>query len=1669
MTGSEKEEHRIVRQDLIDYIHNELIGPHEETEELLALPHRDYYIAGILYPQSTSVEKSEFSEETLDETGADGVTEKSSDDLATDKSELKIYDLANVYMPSCIGLSCMINVALRADIAFKVTAARYEPFVKEETGIQAPSDEQQAPAKPKKSRVWKRIPMRKDGVVTYGELESGKKKIPICKGLFLLFVFDKTTGFLTASLVNENTFSVNADDDVISQSFIALNSFFQTELEISGSKGQEIFIPRKVFRAVDEKEEQNYELLFSRKQTFAIGHGCAAKWSDDAGNGRVRNVATSSLPVEEVPNIEYQIGEHSEKLKALDMKFLADDSKEKRNLIISELNQIPKLYLEWIVDQEAAVNRMEDGLKEAAVSNLTQCRNSANRILEGIALLESDGKSMLAFSLMNKVMALQQKSDENKWRAFQIAFILMNLPGLTQEKSSDRELVDLIWFPTGGGKTEAYLGTAVFTIIYRRLKYGSDGSGTAVIMRYTLRLLTTQQLQRAARVICACERLRAENERLLGKDKITIGIWVGGEVTPNDVASYRRRLDNDDHTSIVEKCPWCDAKVQYIKKKPRIKCSDSSCPFKDEIPLLFIDEDIYDAPPSLVISTVDKFAAMSTTATEGSKDVARLFAADTGNSKLPPSLIIQDELHLIAGPLGTMVGLFELVIEEMCALKNVTPKIVAATATIRGAKQQCESLFKRAVRQFPPPGIQIGDNFFSKEILHADAPGRIFIGVQASGHTLTTTEIRIMAAILQGTAVLCERYTAEAQGGRKEERFTNPNKYLDPYWTLIAYFNSIRELGKCHSLISQDINDRMKALSQRIGMRRRVVYELLEMTGMRKSKEIPDMLAQLGIQMGEKSCVDTVLTTNMFSVGVDISRLGIMVIASQPKSNAEYIQASSRVGRQYPGIVCALYDFSRSRDKSYYENFTGYHKALYRYVEASSLTPFSKPALDRGLDSVIVSLLRNRFRMQNVKELTDVRSSQEVFDRIGKIILDRVEKTDLRELERTKNILDQRLNDLRNYLSTSANPNYKDFLWSPTNKSHKEMWQWEMLSSMRNVDSSSNITVCALKGTNEVLSQDDSMNMVRSGQLVVPFGIGAIVELEKNKSALIAYWQDQGNSITERPDRRFLRRLGGNEFVAPPTENDKRSVAGILFPKWGYCQKCREFARIAEAQFDFNKKRKQWCHWHDGYPHAIIPIRFIAVCQNGHIDDVPWDVLVHAPTGIIEGDQSHVLKYFSSGPTGGLGNDRIECSCGKKLSFFSLMRADFPCTGRTYLDIRNPFHSTPCSESMEIRHRGASSIYFPIVRSSIYIPDYNDEKIAEAVARLKSVLNEPKPEYRELVEQKLFEQAGVPKETAWKLFVDSFEPVDQDELSDVSRELAYRRAEYLVFSDSLAGRDFFNKNLDLERECEYGKGRLKFPSGVSDIVLVRSLKETRAILGFTRIYPLGTDSSNVESEQTGDVRAHRVSVVRGDRKIPAIEVRGEGIFLRFDTGAIERWAKQKNVMQRTDNIGKRYRSCGKSYGVATDQITPGFVMLHTLSHILIRRLGVECGYPIASLRERLYYEEKEGKISTCGLLIYTSSGDAEGTLGGLVRQGRHDRFPIFFENAVIGSRWCSADPLCIESKGQGREALNLAACHACVLLPEISCENQNVYLDRGLLVETKDNLGFFSDAFKTEK
>jgi hypothetical protein len=787
-----------------------------------------------------------------------------------------------------------------------------------------------------------------------------------------------------------------------------------------------------------DRDEQTLSLLYQESATWAIGHGCAAGW--DAEPNETPNLLYADvMPAVETPSVTPDITDAKGEPIRLSMRDLSTLPDDEGIGAWRSLTNLVKEYANWIEEQRSKSRSFSDDLRVVAQRHLEKSTLCLDRMNRGIEILRTDPTARRAFKLTNLAMLLQQiatkqlkrrplswsqdqnsikpdsdhqspwnvyaqsseRTDLGTWRAFQIGFFLMSLDGVINGTSADREVVDLIWFPTGGGKTEAYLAVMAFYMFHQRLLIQADRQalqrdGTNVLMRYTLRMLTTQQFQRAASLVCAMEFLRRNpTTHTLGDIpgiRFSVGLWLGSSASPNtkrqaqsEIEAFRAERIRGNPLILTE-CPWCRAEigrydgsrprrinqnqwrnlkirgiVLHLEEGPLLLCPDAKCAFggerwQDWLPVEVIDERIYDNPPSLVIATADKFAMVAFRPAAGALFGKTITGGNVRQTRIPPGLIVQDELHLISGPLGTIYGLYEAIFERLCSYEvrghYIKPKLIASTATIRGAEDQTKALYGRdRMELFPSPGLSMSDSYFGKYARRSDgrlSPGRLYLGIHANDYgSILTAQVRAFSSVLFRPAFLEE-------------------SARDPWWSLLIFYNSIRELSGARTLFDSDIRSRLRFLFNRENVpipNRRNLRTVEELTSRLTQAEIVGMIDRLSTayDQSDNNALDVCLASNIIEVGIDIDRLSLMGVVGQPKTTAQYIQVTGRVGRRWwerPGLILTIYNPSKSRDRSHFEQFHTYHRRLYERVEPTSATPFAVSAIQRALPGALIAWSR---------------------------------------------------------------------------------------------------------------------------------------------------------------------------------------------------------------------------------------------------------------------------------------------------------------------------------------------------------------------------------------------------------------------------------------------------------------------------------------------------------------------------------------------------------------------------------------------------------------------------------------------------------------------------------------------------------------------------------------
>lgn len=987
-----------VRDHLVEALGLDLIGPssgHELVAERLPgwIRPSNWYLTGFLIPSGTpAADRADVDEDDdLDAVPeVHGLAEESSEERKAAKKG---------FFPSSMGLSFLVAEATNT----LAVTVRWGDYERAEAGG----------ADGKTISIWQRQPREQQVAVTL--TKPGNYRVPESGGLELHLVArsldaerlkDIPAGTKSVSLFLVNHRPPDSEDS--DRQFA-----FQAEIEV---RSEQPFVPRPDPRTAQASawDDQVADLHYADSPEYAAGHGVSADW--ELVDGVCHLLRTTWIPranVEKTETVSVQGAQLS--MEALGTLSSGEEVDAALRPLVSE-------YRAWIESLRPTLSNLDAGRRETADDLLQRAGTAADRMERGIAVLRNDADALDAFRMANRAVALALRQrlrdafaeSDPEWRAFQLAFILLNLPGLADPTDAEREIVDLLFFPTGGGKTEAYLGLAAFAMVLRRLRNpgqnGLLGAGVTVIMRYTLRLLTLDQLARASGLVCALELQRESNPERYGTWPFEIGLWVGKAATPNwmgrkgdnrpdsaraKTRQFRANPKGRPAPIPLESCPWCATPFEPNSftllpnddrpKELRVVCVNFDCDFSGDrpLPILAVDEPIYRRLPAFLIATVDKFASLPWTAETG----ALLGGADRYGKEgfysaaqpnegrpldhpvLPPDLVIQDELHLISGPLGTMVGLFETTIEGLCmrggpadeeGRRRLRPKIVASTATVRQAPKQIQALFARPNTQmFPPSGPNRRDSFFARMVPVEQMHGRLYLGIAAPGRNPKVIMRRTLLALM-GAA---ERAYRDA-GGHKNEK--NP---ADPYMTVLGYFNSLRELGGARRIVEEEVRNTVKHYGERrrIGEKRglfrdrRSFSDVVELTSRVPTDKVAEARQRLESAFHEKARVDCAIATNMISVGLDIPRLGLMVVLGQPKTHAEYIQATSRVGRddERPGLVVTLLNIHKPRDRSHYERFRHYHETFYRSVEVPSVTPFSARALDRGFAGALVALARH--------------------------------------------------------------------------------------------------------------------------------------------------------------------------------------------------------------------------------------------------------------------------------------------------------------------------------------------------------------------------------------------------------------------------------------------------------------------------------------------------------------------------------------------------------------------------------------------------------------------------------------------------------------------------------------------------------------------------------------
>lgn len=963
-----------VRDRTVELLGRELLGPaHGPAESIPNRPDRTYLV-GTLFPQPV---------ESVDgHDGGPSDADAASEERTWERSMTLGLERSNEWMPSSMGFSfILVGTAVRCTLSY----GRYTA------------------AGTKQSPLWQRT---QHGPIEIDISSEDTAPITVAAGLNLQSKWRATARghLVTISLVNTNTVVEGAR-------LRPEQSLYQVSCEAAPVDGS--ILPYRSLDALNPSEEElELELRYRKKYAFAIGHGTAVAWNADGD--RATSVRIDCLPIHEVSPVQARMSDNP----VLGLSRLVEIDRDLA--VLAELEAFIDSYASWADEQERVSSGVSVRYAGAATRLVERQAAAKRRMAQAVRVLKDSEELRQIVSVAMVAMREQMlqsryvesvarqhvegdrpaefdKVNEPRFRMFQLAFVLVALPSLMDPDHDDRDLVDLIWFPTGGGKTEAYLALASIEIVRRRLLDGTRGGGTAVLTRYTLRLLTTQQFQRAATLICALEKIRTSTDLIPSTSRFSIGLWVGNETTPKsekDAIEKAERLigsNNPKNPFQLDSCPWCGSTIVPRQgsddpadfgftingKSIILNCPDERCRFSDRLPVEVIDSRIFGSPPTILLATVDKFARIPFVEDSGVLLGAGTFA--------PPSLVIQDELHLLSGQLGTTVGVFDAAVFGIIGMNGGNPKIVASTATIRAADNQVRNLMSRRTAVFPPAGIDEDDSYFASPAV--DRPGRVYLGLMPQAYTQSTSIIRAAAALLNSPL--------EESGNDSD---------VDAYWTTVLYHNSLRELGRTAVLLRDDVPGLLANKTNARGVRRELeVSRSIELTGRVDASDLPKALERLTKKFPDPDAIDTVICTNMLSVGIDISRLASMIMNGLPKTTSEYIQATSRVGRaQVPGVILTYFRPGRSRDRSVYENFHGYHQSLYRYVEPTSVTPWSSASRKRTIPAVLAAYVRHGAQLVGEKDASVFRFDDWYVDEIMKMLVSRIEVADPRETENLK-------------------------------------------------------------------------------------------------------------------------------------------------------------------------------------------------------------------------------------------------------------------------------------------------------------------------------------------------------------------------------------------------------------------------------------------------------------------------------------------------------------------------------------------------------------------------------------------------------------------------------------------------------------------------------------------
>ena len=1607
----------------------------EETLRLEGGIPQNFYITGYLEPRRWNDQEEcvdGFTDEaSLASDGSEGAVLPTGSELNMDQKTNEITTGKTMQAPSSMGVSVVIGDSV-SEIKIDSSWGRY------------------CDAKP---HLWERTHFSRDLHIPEEELNRiFSEPTPVEFNLEETGVFIHLRGqvmdgrrHLTVRMVNR----IEPEGDTLSA--VGRATIFQCELRVNAAE------------FVDARWESDLEtdlttgILYHDSTILARGHNISCDW-----NGEGTSVWTAWIPCFEVRKMQ-----EKQDLQQLipPMEDLYDSTRFTEGL--NALQQLVDAYRSWSdslqgwYQTEAAAILDERGYRHFE-SHLESIDENIRRMDSGLDLLRSSGDAAEAFRRANEAIFLSASSPAGKlpnfrWRPFQISFILVNLSGLLwfeEGGESDRNIIDLAWFPTGGGKTEAYLGLIATLGFYRHLKGVDPHPSVQTIMRYTLRLLTLNQGERATRLMVGMN-IVAEKHGLLG-NPFNVGMWIGSAATPNDLASAKRILNEMKETGgppekgptplQLEDCPWCGESIgnpdYWNVQNGRLigHCANSDCELSVRpVPFSCVDEELYAHPPTLLIATVDKFARLA------SKPESRVLIGlrQGDRARRQPDLVIQDELHLLTGPLGSLAGLFETAIETLWNRIGHRPKYVAATATIRGAKDDAHLMYGRRLNVFPPPGKTIRDNFFAVE--RDDLPGRIHAGVIGNlGHSTTLLE-RPVASMLQRISTL-------SQQGVSDEN-------LDPYWTPIGYFNSIRELSGAQSSIEDAISQQhIPEFALRQGSEPREINEFSELFSRKKAHDLKVTLTRLRNSKGQEDCLDICLTTNMFQVGIDVDRLGLMLINGQPKSNSEYIQASGRVGRdtKRPGLVVSLLRSTKPRDLSHYEMHRSFHQEMYRHVDITTTTPFSPRAFDRAMPSILMLLIRQG--LETTKENDGIRELvYPAIKREGVAILDLFLEGVLTRVTQTehRDIIEQKVRSLWQQLKNFASRHQQDGLWR-TQDPFGKAWAKQFNGGPSHAED----ILDSLRDVSEDVPYGSRINGV-------PVVFGKLPENHLFSHALPGgLWDKDGKAVmtkglndwemTQNQRERLemkepvLKTLLPNSKIFEPPKNKDQGIIGVT--NMPYEARCS--ADPAHISVPKETRDGLFCG-HPDCDKPAVPVRFISLCGAGHLAPFDWNSWVQHKEGCNSArDYSYRSLRMKKKPGAGytLSAWVLSCtSCGAYRSLKGITISD-PNRGKQCNGLRPWISWEPegnCDHKLSNRRRNSSSVAHPDGGKVLLIHPNVNWYLA---SKLEMFINPPDDQFDHLFDmgyEPFIVNQGLLDGTIYDRRIGDPNADPAFDKEKFKNDLVnYRNRPDTARRENIRKLERTGLAHGRRQPVDDGKHYLCYTkfggevpaagwwmeeeNPVSHVSRVERLTEIQYITGIRRL-----DMS--ESQPLGSFTGEEGNWNLGKYNY------GEGIYIGIRPEWLENQIATHNHTLDVSVI--KNRSIAHEMNLELQPTRHGLPILHTFSHLIIKELCQASGYSLGSITERLYLETDEQHVQKAGILLYTTGSSSDGTLGGLSSQAEQPIIEKIVKRALQRKNECSNDPICSEHQPTAEEP-NGAACHACVLLPESCCELGNHLLDR---------------------